>query len=159
MRNYNFKIPVADILKESSTHDTIQFLEKFSTFLPQLVDPGISATIELQGMDKSSLLITINKAQALCSSACDACGEKVKYTIAFENKEIKCFFEKDSAESVHDDDILYIDPAHKVVDLEEFLVQSFLLADEIVHVCTTCEKKREKLSEENDDSHATIVWK
>lgn len=159
MRNYNFKIPVADVLKESSTHDTIQFTEKFSTLLPQLIDPGISATIEIQGMDKSSLLITINKARASCLSDCDVCGKAQKYNIEFQNKEIKCFFEKESPESVHDDDIVYIDPSHKVVDLEQFLVESFLLSDEVVHVCTNCEQKRKMISEDNDESHATIVWK
>ena len=162
MKNYNFKIPVADILQESSTHDNIQFVEKFSTLLPQLIDPGISADIDLQGMDKSSLLITIKNAQACCSSLCDICWKNTKYTIYIENKYIKCFFEKKYKDILNDEEVLYIDPSRKVVNLENFLVQSFLLADDIVHMCTDCEKQKETISDENDDfnkSYNKIIWK
>lgn len=159
MKNYNFKIPVADILKESSIKDTILFTEKFSTLLPQLIDPGISIEMEIQWMDKTSLLITIKKGLAPCAYPCDRCWTTTTKDISLEEKQVKCFFEDTKNHTIEDDDIIYIDKNKKIVDLEIFLTQSFLLTDDLVHLCKNCAKEKTDDDSENEDSFHTIVRK
>lgn len=150
MKDYVFKINIGDILQKSSRNDTILFSEKFSTFLPQLIDPGISCTIHIQWMDRHSLLLVISNPQASVSYACDKCLKEFTHILSFPKKEVTCLFEEWSWEK--EDDILYIHQKEKVIDIEHYLVESFLLEEEVIHLCENCEKNSISKIDEDEDN-------
>ena len=154
MKDYSYKVNVWDILNQSSTKDTVRFEKKFSTLFPQLVDPWISCDITIQWMDRSSLLVYINNAQATTWYICDKCATDFIGVLALEPKELKCFFDWWTHEQ--DEEIIYIQPKEKQIDFEQYLVESFFLQESVVHVCSTCEKTN---NNENDENNQDITQK
>lgn len=141
MKDYSFKIKVADILQDSSHNDSIQLVNKFSTDLPQLIDPWISANIFLQGMDHQTLLLQVDEVVAPISVACDVCGEIYTDQIAVSDLEVKCFFGDKDEELIEEfDDIILWDDRTKTVDVENFLVESISLSFPVVNCCEKCQK-------------------
>jgi len=147
MQDRWFRIHVGDVLQDSSIHDTLEFKEKFSTFLPQIVSPWISWKIEIQGMDRNSLLLILKNIQAPFITLCDKCGSEYTHVTQLWEKSIKCFF--DEWEFEEEEDILYFKLKEKIIDIEQYIVESFQLEDSVWHMCKNCEKANANEIHEN----------
>ena len=140
MKDYNFKIKAADILQDSSLHDSVKFEWKFSTLLPQLTEPWVSASITIQWLDNRTILLTFEDIVAYTTAECDICWEEFIQEHRLERLEAKCFFD-DDVMTQEFDDVIQWDTRTKTIDVENFLIESLRLSLPVVNVCTNCQKK------------------
>ncbi len=146
MQDHNFKVKIADLLKDSSHTDTIQFTDKFSTLLPQTQE-GIQALISFHGGDNKTIFFLIEEASVLFTASCDRCGKEVKKELYIEDVDGKGYVDLIS----EDDDwaTISINSKDGMMDIEDFLIQSLLLTDDISTVCEDCQKKANKEDDGN----------
>lgn len=159
MKDYNFTIKVGDLLQDPSWSDRIEFTKKFSTFLPQVITPWISAIIDIEWMDRQTVLLHIDRADAPCEVDCDICWNNMTTILHIEDIWIKCFFEDTTDIVDNEDDILYISPQQTVIDIEKYLCQSLLLSQAVVNMCTKCQKNNNTQDDKTHETHSDIVWK
>lgn len=153
MKDYNFKIKVGDLLQESSLKDSISFVNKFSTSLPQLTQEWISVDMIVQWMDRHSILLYIEKAKAPMYTWCDTCGCKIEHILTIQDEEVVCCFEKniDTTEK----EMIFIHEKESVIDIEEWLINSLLLMSPVVYLCKDCQNKK-SWEEDSSLQHSTI---
>lgn len=146
MQDHNFKVKIADLLKDSSYTDTIQFTNKFSTLLPQS-QQGINATITFHGGDDKTIFFCIEDADVSFATSCDRCGKDVDKKLFIEEVEGKWY-----VDLISDDDdgsTISINSKDGLIDIEDFLIHSLILTDDISTLCEDCKKKAE--SEDDDE--------
>lgn len=153
IQDHNFKVKIADLLKDSSHTDTIQFTDKFSTLLPQTQE-GIKALISFHGGDDKTIFFLIEEASVKFTALCDRCGKEVKKELSIEDIDGKWYI--DLLPEDDDGSTIWIDSKDGIMDLEDFLVHSLLLTDDISTLCEDCQKKADNEDNELDDSNIGV---
>lgn len=145
MKSYDFNIKVADLLHDSWSIDTIEFINKFSTRFPQLIDPWMSMSIDVLWLNDTDLTITIFDLIAPLEVTCDSCDKRYTDEILVTQETIK------ASTDPTDEEILTIDKKNERIDLEWRITDILLLSLPVQCLCKTCEVKKLSLPEEMPD--------
>lgn len=155
MKDYDFKIKIADLIKQSWAKDRLYFTKKFSTKIPQLSHEGISCTVDIIWLDEKTLWVTIKDCVAILDTSCDICGKNITKELRIKEESIKVFVW--GSEELANDDTIVIEATGGIIDLHDHISDSILLQDDVVHKCEECENVESE--EESKEESGSIVWK
>ena len=151
MKDYSFQLKVSDILLHSWSNDTVVFQHKFSTIISWLSEEWIQASIELEHLNNKEVLVTINHAACSVLRSCDRCGNNFLYRNTIQEKQcIATIWAKEG------DDSIAIDERTEMIDLEQSLVDFFLLEEPLKCLCNDCVENTSTDIEENDDEQTLL---
>ena len=137
MKDYNFKVKIADLLQDSTHTDTVQFTDKFSTLLPSSQE-GLHATIRFHGADDRTIFFEVENASVAYTVPCDKCGKEVRKSLKIKDIDGKGYI--NMTEDEDDGTTISINSKDGIIDMEDFLVHSLILTDDISTLCEDCEK-------------------
>lgn len=155
MKDYDFKIKISDLLQQPWRQDTLFLKNKFSTKIPQLSNKGITCELHIIWLDEKTLLLTIKNCTATLDYSCDYCWEEMEFQISLPKVEVKIFVWW--SQDFESDDIIVVGEKDGVIDIENYLTESLLLLDDVVHICWKCQK--DKISDDEIDQWGIIHWK
>jgi len=154
MKDHSFSIKISDLLNNPWTKDTVSFTDKFSTSLPQLVDKGITATINLMWLSSEEIDLEFLDVLATFQTSCDSCWQQCRHTVKIKETYAKWAFSED----LQREDIIMITERTKSMDVENFLVETITLASPVVISCKECSKKLEWISDDYTEENK-VIWK
>ena len=159
MANSQFIIKVSDLLHTPGSKDAILLESKESSLLPYPSPSGISAEIEMTGMNDVQLIVEWRDIEATLELSCSRCGEVFQKDFVVAEAETKWLVVKKKDPDIWlDPDIIPIDPKHYSMDLEQWLVDTILLSMDVQQLCEDCQNKQIDEYEDESDS-APIIWK
>lgn len=162
MKDKNFQIKVADLLKKVGKKDKIEFEKKISDKLPNLTEEGISWSITLQSINDESVLASLDSVDCTLNDICDNCQNEYKrkvhgeeYMVKFVSAEAyKEFEKKEDQES--EEDVFPMEETGDVINAEDMVTQWIIFQEPFVKRCPTCQKEYEK--ENNDEMNDEDLW-
>jgi len=163
MLDYWFKIKVSDLLKTPWTHDTINFVSKFSNQIEWLQSNWISWSVFLQSLDYETLYVKLENIKADIYDSCDICWKQYIRNInieIFETKFVAPENHKNPKEEVHDEEFT-ISVKDESIDIEDLVSQSIILEKSVINKCEDClEKTNDGKNEEIEEfeSWNAIKW-
>ncbi len=156
MKDNNFQIKVADLLKKVGKKDKIEFEKKMTDKLPNLTEEGISWSITLQSINDESVLASLNNVVCTVNDICDTCQTAYKrqvhgeeYTVKFVSAEAYKELEK-KEEQEGDEDVFPMEDTGDVINAEDMVVQWIVFQEPFVKRCPTCQKEYEKENQDDD---------
>ena len=157
MQQSSFIIKVSDILLHSGSHDTVSFVECFSTRLPTLIEwKWIECDLIIEHLNKEEILLTLDECVWYFESSCDRCWklfeeERVLEWIIWKGK---------VGWSQEQEDCISIDAKNLTIDCEDFIVDQFNLNEPLKKLCKSCLQNSEQENNEewydNEEVYTTI---
>lgn len=147
MKDYDFTLKISDLLNAPWTIDTLVLSNKFSTFLPHLVDKWISTTIEMTWLSNEEVSLVFNWIFATLSSSCDRCWQECRHTVKIKQSQCKWVIWEENQK----EDTIAINNRTKTVSIENYLVEIINVALPVVILCKDCQKKEIEINDENTD--------
>lgn len=142
-------IKVWDLLMQAGKEDTMSFENLFLDVIDGLRKPGIQATLDLQSLDTSTLLLTLQDIQCALDDVSDISGEAYVREV-FVPVYTARFALPDSVMVDDGDDAVFpIDPKNETIDVAEMFVQAITLAQPLVK--RTPAEEKELADEMTDD--------
>lgn len=140
---YFTPIPVSDLLVNPSIHDTIELTNIFSEHIAWLTKLWISWTIHIQWMDAFSIHLILENIICFIDTMCDKCWKDIiQRLLCKKAKAIYCF--EDNIDAMYtqkkDEHIFIVDRKNTSIDIEQFVVESLHIEQEIVSICSDCQK-------------------
>lgn len=161
MKDTNFSIKIADLLKQSWIKDSLSFSHKFSPEV-ELSPEGISVDIALMGLDDSSVLVTLSDIRATVFKTCDRCGTVYSEDVFVPETVIKAIVPTGEQDFIgEENEHAIIDTNEASLNLHDPIVQAIKFCDHVVNNCTDCRKIVETLDDEipEIDWGWSIAWK
>lgn len=147
IKNKKFEIKVSDLLKQPWKKDVVKLEDLFPEKLPQ-IKIGISGELELQSLNDSELLATLENVYTEIDEICDKCLEPFIRKVECEEYSAKFMMPRDEEETEEEEEEYFpLDAKSEIINIEEMLVQSILLQEPITKKCNTC------LEQDKDDNN------
>jgi uncharacterized metal-binding protein YceD (DUF177 family) len=154
MNQWTFTIKVSDILLHSWTRDSIHFTSIFSEKIPWLQETWITWTLVLKNLNKSEMLLTTDEITADILTTCDRCWKEFIEKRILDDISIQA---KVLTSPLLSEDILVIDPKDLTVDVEDFLVDQFLLHQPLKNLCISCEQTWVNEDDEDEEIETKLI--
>ena len=148
MQQYGFVIKVSDLLHNPWSSDIVNFSGKKTTQLSGLSNDGISWKVRLRSLNDSDISVVIEELNLELNLDCDRCWVQYKKNINLE--EIDGKFTTNIDDWYHEDYVYPINVKDLNIDIEDFIVHSVSLEQDIVNYCENCQKIIDQLSEDED---------
>lgn len=158
MKDTGFLIKVWDLLRNVGTEDSITFDWKTTTKIENLAWK-ISWKVDLQSLNDTTVLVDLELKTSL-KQVCDFWWEDFIQDIDLTDIQAQYMLPislEHWDEKIHDEEYI-IDPSFETIDLEELVVQSILLQENIVNVCPTHQPEYEKNAVELDEEYSQQGW-
>lgn len=161
LKDTNFDIKIADLLKKVGKTDTVHFQNKRSDQLKNLNDEGISGTISLQSLNDNAVYTTLDQVNCSIKDICDTCQNEYTRKVHGEWYPAKFVDAEELAEmqekKLEDDEELFaMEPQGDIINIENMVVQAISLQEPFVKRCPDCEKKYQETDDENLDDYENI---
>lgn len=162
MKDTGFLIKVWDLLRNVWSKDEVYFEWKTTQKIENLAWK-ISWKVKLQSFNDTTILVVLDLKTSL-NQTCDFWWEEFVQDV--EIKDIQAQYMLPISlehwdEKIHDEEYV-IDPSFETIDLEELIVQSILLEQNIVNVCPEHQEQYDKnavdLDEENFLDWGKVVF-
>lgn len=153
MANKSYTLKVSDILHNTWVKDTIKFTNKFSTLLPQIIDPWMSCNLTLISLSSNQLMIEVSDIKVPLELDCDYCWEQFTKTVTLDPLTTKASIEEIENEEFE----IVIDEKTLQLNVEKRLLESIILALPVAKICEKCEQK-DFDSEEVDPNLWSVEW-
>ena len=149
MKDYGFKIKIADLLHNPWTRDEISFEKKFSKQINNIGVEWIKGKVILQSTDPNTVHVILKDVEVILDEVCEVCGKDYQRKVEvsfYEADFVMPAFHPDITEKVHDEYFL-INPKDMTIDIEDMVVQAIGLTLPFVLRCEKCQKDVENLLE------------
>lgn len=149
MRDYWFKIKVADLLNNPWSKDIIKFEKKFTKYIKNIWDLGISWEVILYSTDPNTVNVVLKNIKVDLMETCEVCWKDYVRSVEIDEYSadfVMPSFHPDITEKVHDEFFL-INPKDMTIDIEDMVVQAIGLTLPFVLRCDECKKNVENLLE------------
>ena len=163
MKDYRWKIKVADLLNNPWSSDTIKFEKKYlKDEFAQVEPPWISGEITLQSISHDEIIVKIKNLKFVMNYECDKCGEK--YTTNFSiNSDEEIRFVNEEVYPIEEkiyDTVFPIDMKNQVINLEPLIEIIVKNQEPVVKDCWNHQHKEETDDEifQEENNPATISF-
>ena len=149
MKDYGFKIKVADLLHNPGTKDEVSFEKKFTKQIDNIWIEGIKGRVILQSTDPNTVHVILKDLEVVLEEVCEVCWKDYQRKVEvplYEADFVMPAFHPDITEKVHDEYFL-INPKDMTIDIEDMVVQAIWLTMPFVLRCEECQKNVENLLE------------
>lgn len=160
MKDYSFKINVWDLVKKPWSKDCISFKNKFHKEINNITDKWIEWEVEIQSLNKDSVLINILKLNLEINKLCDICDEKMIDKLIIKNFNAKFLKKNEFTEKEeNNDENFFFNEKDSNIDLNDLIYQIIQWENKIINICNNCKKKENNIEEDNQLLENKIVWK
>lgn len=151
-------LKVGDLLRNPGHMDTVEISFDHFDDLPEMIAPGITGTLAMQGVTDGSVRVMLRDAQVHMRYLCDLTNEPYDTIIMIDEFDARFIvFDANDEEDRYFDDVFPMDGNAETIDVYDFMVQAIRFQEPITHIKPGNEALLDELADDEDDEEENNI--